>query len=194
MMRIRAKALSACTIVAMMSVVANGRASVLEFTDKDDWLVAVGEFNTITFTEYPDSTFITDQYEALGVLFTDGDDNIACCSDSVFPNDGAGLDGNAAIHLAFLQPQQWIAADYPGTIQFELYYQDQLIHTSEPYGSGIGLFAGLISDEPFDAAIIFRPFGGVNMSIDDLHFGVPAPAAAWLLGVAALFPARRRRR
>ena len=129
---------------------ANG--GVMEFTDKDEWISAVGVFTTIDFTGFPDGTFITDQYEALAVLFTDGDDNIACCSEITFPNDGAGLDGNAAIHLSFLTLQNWIAVDFPGVIQLELYRDGRLTHTSAPYGTGIGLFAGLVSNEPVPLA------------------------------------------
>ena len=66
-------------------------AGVIEFTDKNDWIAAVQQFTTIGFTGFPDHTFITDQYEELGVLFTDGNDNIACCSFITFPIDGSGL-------------------------------------------------------------------------------------------------------
>ena len=58
----------------LLSAPASG--DVLEFTDKDEWIEAVGEFTTIDFTGYPKDTFIADQYAYLGILFTDGNDNI----------------------------------------------------------------------------------------------------------------------
>ncbi len=120
-------------------------AGVMEFTDKEDWIAAVGQFTTIGFTEFPNNTFITDQYAEQGVFFLDGDDNIVCCSFITFPEDGAGLDGNAAIHLSFSEPQRWIAADYPGAVHYDLFFLGKLVYTSSNFpGSGIGFFAGLL--------------------------------------------------
>ena len=60
-------------------------------------------------------------------------------------------------------------------------------------GGGTGFFAGLVSTQPFDAVIISDPTDSF-VSIDDLHFGVPAPPTLALLGLGALGAARRRRR
>ncbi len=177
--------------VCVVGMAATAQAGVLEFGDKDEWFADVGPVTTIDFTGFENGVFITDQFEELGVLFTDGDDNIAFSCPSL-PNDCWGLDGNEGIHLAFLTPQRWIAVDFPGIVQFELYSEGQLIYTSSLFGAGVGLFAGLVSTEPFDMARIADPFDD-NVAIDDLHFGVPAPGAIWLFGLAALLPARRRR-
>ena len=63
-------------------------AGVTEFTDRAEWEAAVGVFSTIDFTQFPQGTIITDQYQDLGVLFTDGNDSIFFSNG--FPNDGAG--------------------------------------------------------------------------------------------------------
>jgi hypothetical protein len=186
------KILGACAIIAVVTQGASSQAGVLEFTDKEDWFAAVGSFTTIDFTGYPDGTFITDQYSDLGVIFNDGDDNILYAPGG-FLNDDWGLDGNPAIHLSFLTPQAYIAADYPGALQMQLFREGELVYTSSEFGfSGPGHFAGLVCSEPFDEAIIFDWFDEA-VFLDDLHFGVPAPGALWLLGLAALRPARRRR-
>lgn len=92
-------------VAALMAMATVADAEVVEFTDKAEWISAVGPFATIDFTEFPDNTVITNQYDEIGVIFNDGNDNIACCSDITFPEDGSGLDGNEAIHLSFLSPQ-----------------------------------------------------------------------------------------
>ncbi len=163
---------------------------LIEFTDKEEWIAAVGRFTTIDFTGFPDGTFITDQYADLGILFTDGNDNIFL-NDGAFPNDGAGLDGNGDISVAFDTPQAWIGVDFPGFLTIELYTEGRLFFTSNLWGGGVGNFLGLISSELFDAAVLIDPLD--QAAIDDLHFGVPAPSALWLLAVAALLPRRRRR-
>ena len=161
-----------CAFVALMAAATTAEAVVIEFTDKAEWVSAVGVFSTIHFTEFPDNTFLFDQYEELGVLFTDGDDNIACCSDDGFPNDGSGLDGNLAIHLLFTSPQRWIAADFPGALRIQLFSEGDLIYTSSNFGSiGVGHFAGLISSELFDEAILIDWVDEDSVALDDLHFG-----------------------
>ncbi|MCH8164531.1 MAG: hypothetical protein IH889_02875, partial [Planctomycetes bacterium] len=154
---------------------------VEEFTDKDEWIAAVGRFTTIGFTGFPDGTFITDQYADLGILFTDGNDSINF-SPTAFPNDAWGLDGNGNISVSFDTPQAWIGVDHPGFHRIELYSDGRLLFASNTYGGGgAGFFLGLVSSELFDAAVLIDPGG--EAEIDDLHFGVPTPGALWLLGI-----------
>ena len=182
-------------LAVALSVCSGGRAAVggfIEFTDKEEWIAAVGRFTTIGFTGFPDGTFITDQYADLGILFTDGNDSIFP-NENAFPNDGVGLDGNGDISVSFDTPQAWIGVDFPGLLTIELYSEGRLFFTSNTYGGGVGNFLGLVSSELFDAAVLVDPFG-ISVFMDDLHFGVPAPGALWLLGLSALWARRRRRR
>ncbi|MHC5016889.1 MAG: hypothetical protein ACYTGM_20745 [Planctomycetota bacterium] len=166
---------------------------VVEFTDKDEWIAAVGAFTTLTFTEFPDSTLITDQYEELGVLFTDANDTITCCDELKYPNDGSGLDGNGTIHLAFLAPQAYIGIEFPGTAGFHLFSQGELIYSTADYFSGgPGTFVGLLSTDFFDEALLTFDPVLASIRIDDLHFGVPSPATIALFALCALPPRRRR--
>ncbi len=93
----------------------------IEFTDKDKWIAAVGDFTTIDFTGFPDGTPITDQYADLGILFVGGGENIRL-QDDIFPNDGAGLNSDFVdIGMEFATPQVWIGAEFPGIIRIDLY-------------------------------------------------------------------------
>ncbi len=62
--------------VLLFGSVPPGVADVVEFTDKDEWVATANDFVTIGFTGFNDNTFITDQFAELGLLFSDGDDNI----------------------------------------------------------------------------------------------------------------------
>ena len=164
---------------------------VEEFTDKDEWIAAVGDFTTIGFTGFPDGTFITDQYGDLGILFTDGDDTIHMSA--TYINDGWGLRGNGIISVAFDTSQAWIGVDFPGFLSIELYSEGRLFFTSNlAGGAGAGNFLGLISSQLFDSAVLIDPLDGLAF-IDDVHFGVPGPGGVFLLALAALCARHRRR-
>jgi hypothetical protein len=170
------------------------QAGVVEFTDKDEWFAAVGDVTTIDFTGFEKGTLITDQFEELGVVFN-GLGHFIVQSRGF--EDGWGLhrvgDPSNPIDLFFTRPQLWIAVDFPGFVQFELFNDGKLLFTSSLFGGGgHGFFAGLVSTELFDAVLITDPTGDVF--IDNLHFGVPAPGTLALLGLAAALPSRRRRR
>ena len=168
-------------------------AGVTEFTDRAEWEGAVGQFSTIDFTGFPPVTIITDQYQDLGVTFTDGND-VTFFTPS-FVNDDWGLRGNGDINLSFATPQGWIGVDFPGGVRVLLFSGGELIHFSSIFSAGpdgVGGFGGLVSTELFDAVVILDPFDAV--SIDDLHFGVPAPSALPLIALLGGWLARRRPR
>jgi MYXO-CTERM domain-containing protein len=188
--------MAAITAVMILTCAAtSARGEVREYTDYDEWRSAVGHFTTIQFTEYPPGTIVTDQYADLGILFTDGNDVIL--ERSYFLNDGFGLWGPGFddVTVEFDSARTAIAVHYPGIVRFDLYRADELIYTSSIFDDIISNFAGLLTTEPFDAALIYDPTGN-GVAIDDLHFGppIPAPGALGLLGFAALAGRRRRRR
>ncbi|MCH8165525.1 MAG: hypothetical protein IH889_07945 [Planctomycetes bacterium] len=195
-MRLR-KTTTGLIAAAIMAWPGNGQALggfVEEFTDKDSWIAAVGDFTTVDFTGFAPGTFITDQYADLGILFTDGNDSISPFDPITYPEDGWGLDGNGNISVAFDTPQAWIGVDFPGFLSIELYSQGRLFFTSNLNGgAGVGNFLGLISSQLFDAAVVVEGAPGFEAEIDDLHFGVPAPGSVCLLVLAGLWPRRRRR-
>ena len=181
-------ALAVCVSTVCASML---RADIVEYRDKGEWEAAAASWSTADFTGFPDYTPIDEQYAYLGVHFVDGYDFVVLGSS--YPNDGAGLDGNELIDLVFDVPMYWIAADFPGLLIIDLYYEGELLYSSNVFGvGGVGNFGGLVSTEPFDRAVLRDPPGQVFL--DDLHFGppIPAPSALCIVG-AAFFAARRRR-
>ena len=170
--------------------------TVVEYTNKLSWQNDVGSYNTITFTELPANTWITTQYTHLGATFTDGSDQVVYMP-GAFVNDDYGLNGALdETTLIFSQPMYTVAVDFPGYVQFELYYRQELVYISNPFDviGGISGFAGLISDQPFDELRMFDPTS--DLFIDDLHFGpaIPGPGALALAAIAGAFMSRHRRR
>jgi hypothetical protein len=89
-----------------------------------------------------------------------------------FFNDGVGLSGgNSSIHVSFSEPALRLACEFLTSTTIRLYSQGELIY-ERFFPSSISRFAGLVSDTPFDAAIIFNAGGG-EVNIDDLYFGPP---------------------
>jgi hypothetical protein len=171
-------------------------AGITEYEDKDEWQVAAGSWSTADFTGFPDYTPIDEQYAYLGVHFVDGYDFVVLDPEyTTFPNDGAGLDGNELVDLVFDAPMYSIAADFPGLLLIDLYYEDELFYSSNVFGvGGVGNFGGLVSTEPFDRAVLWDLGEYPNVNLDDLHFGppIPAPSALCILSAALLAPRRRR--
>jgi hypothetical protein len=166
-----------CLVASLVAVASGARAEVVEFTDAGQWAEAAGPFNTIGFAEFPDGTLITDQYAQLGALFTDANDFTLCCEDDPPDGaDGAGLEGNTIIHLAFLTPQSSIAFQYPIDLRIQLFAGGTLIYTSSDFiGGDPPNFVGLVSNELFDAATLIDPYF-FDTLIDDVYFGGPIDA------------------
>ena len=173
--------------------------AVVEYrdADRDEWFTDVGggaNVSTVNFTGYPDFTPVTDQWAHLGVHFS-GFVVTGGQSFFFYPNDGWGARGEPEINVSFDEPIRWIAADYPGELSFQLFSNDQLIHTfHSPQIGGAGRFAGLLSDQSFDRVRIFREKDDL-VFLDDLFFGppIPAPASICMILVSITIPRRRRR-
>ena len=149
-------------------------AELINFDDRDAWFAAVGEVTTIDFV-FPEPVIVTDQYGDLGVIFVDGND-VAFHNAGGFPNDEWGLQGYIVppgeIHVQFDAPMNWIAVEFPGQMQFELYRAGRLVGFSHEFFSfpDPGDLGGVVSPEAFDEVFITCP-GSATPFIDDLHFG-----------------------
>lgn len=97
---------------------------------REAWFNAAGPITTIDVTGFAANTIITNQYTYLGVTFTDGTDRIHYSGS--YLEDGVGLNGAFDdSRLEFSQPMNTLAFDYPGTIQFVLYYRSQVVYDSD---------------------------------------------------------------
>jgi hypothetical protein len=187
----------ALPVALALHIASSALADVIVFTDVADWQSAApGSFGTITFTELPAGTFVTDQYvDSYGIAFTDGLDVIDFAP-YAYPTDEFVLRGVGDIDLAFSTPQFWLGVDYPGDVTIELYDSGELIFSSAGMlpGGGTGFFGGIISTDPFDSVVLRDPIDGL-VFIDNLHFGppIPAPGALGVLTVAAIILPRRHR-
>lgn len=188
--------------LSAMLIVSPVSGSLTVFTDHAAWDVAAGSATAIDFTGWETGTIITTQYEALGVTFIGADDFI-WNNPALFPSDGSGLKGGylpdftpLPIVLEFDAPRSAIAANFKGSMGFELYLGGELIGASPPFSSVLqGSFCGVTSTVAFDSVVITGPGNGIP-NLDNLFFGPAIPAPATTLLVAALgfvLPRRRRR-
>ena len=182
-------------VLALVMIIASpaARAGVTVLQDFALWQQATGPHTTLDFTGFPNNTFITDQYADLGVTFLDGNDVITGPSSLVFPLDGWGLDVNDSATMAFAQPIYSFGIYFPGDLRIKLLLSGELVYLSPFLGQGEPSFVGLLSTEPFDSVVIFDSLDN-QLDVDNIYFGVPAPAGAVVLalGVPALRPRRRR--
>ena len=189
----RRRTVVASGIVVIFATASTAVAELEMILDQAEWESAVGgNFETIDFTGFPDLTPITHQYADLGVHFT----SFAVISgpSNAYPNDQWGIHGFNELFIEFDMDVQWVAIDFPGFVQIEIWRNGQFVEASAGFGSGgHGFFGGIISDAPFDAVRIWSPAGG-GVSLDDFHFGppIPGPGVLAVLGIAAV--GRRRRR
>ena len=161
------------------------------YFSKPSWESAAGPHSFIDFVQ-PAPMFITNQYEALGVLFPEGDDNVGPSStgsttDGWVLVGGGGPGTGSTITIKFIQPVYSAAFDLPGGFDFKVFSGGQQVYQS----IGLSPFSGIVSTEAFDTIVCS---GGVT--IDNLYFGppIPAPGAVSVMAVAALVGRGRRRR
>ncbi len=97
----------------MLLPVQAATAEVQAFTDKAEWIEAVGDFAFIDFVGIPGGTFLSDEFEQLGVNFTPGRElrtrerlvfrmGLVCFRASFY-----------SISFTLAEPQYWVAVDLP---------------------------------------------------------------------------------
>jgi hypothetical protein len=179
-------------LVLTVARVSTCGAAISSFTDYLTYRGYAGPQSLIGFSEVPLGTTLSGQYSGLGLRFLDGDDRTV--SDSVaYPKDTFGLEGGpregdvSFITLQFAQPVRSLGVDFPGALRVELFNGLNSLGSSANFGSsGTGFFGGVISDIPFDRAVLSDWFAG-DVYIDNLHVTpVPEPSMLALLAVASL--------
>ncbi|MBX3373311.1 MAG: hypothetical protein KF817_05700 [Phycisphaeraceae bacterium] len=126
---------------------------------------------TMTFTEVPMWTWLSDHYNAIGVWFTDGYDQVVVQGN--YLNDTVGVSGHveiimeldASVHgVAMHTRQEMQAWFYDGNrLLFQTY-----LHSPQVTGPGPDeRFVGFITDVPFNRVRLRRD--GWGISVDDIH-------------------------
>ena len=182
------RTLPALALAASLSSV--GTAAFVTYTSLDQWTSATSGVTTINFSEFPTGTLVSTQYSPLGVTFVPGDD-IIFADLGLFASDGVGLGGGGQgvgpIEMEFSTPITSIGVRFPTIFKYELYSGQELIAVSQFTATNGGWsFAGIVSEIPFDRAILRNEFGGATV-IDTLFFGgaIPGPGGLAVLGAGA---------
>jgi hypothetical protein len=176
-----------------------GALVLYEDDQRDEWFAdagAVGQIETITFTEHPIGPLTTQYEESHGMVETSPGLVQIFGSRLGFPLDGRGMLALASdAVLEFDRPMLALAADFPGTFIVEFYWDDVLLGSSFFDGpGGPGNFSGVISTEEFNRVRMWDVDS--VLAIDDLHFvALPAPPVLLVFagGLALLGRGRRRR-
>jgi len=157
-------------------------AGFTDFTDLALFQSALGAPVTrIGFDEVPETSIVDFQYQSVGVIFTDGDDQTQ--ADANFEEDGVGLNASGRIHIAFSQPARAVGAFFPGAMTIEVFDTQggTSLHQSADFGgSGSGNFGGVVGDTDFGYVEI-RDWFDDSVFIDDLVFAF-APSEGAIAG------------
>lgn len=161
-------------LVALVPLAAFG-GDIQVTENKATWLAWVGDGEvTVLDFVFRVPQFLDDQYLDQGVTFPDTNDFAE--PEPCFKNDGWGATGGffGPIQMVFATPQNWIAAEFCGFVQFDLYYLGTHVYMSPPLNGepGPGMdFGGVAScDQPFDEVLISDPADG-EVYVDDILFG-----------------------
>jgi hypothetical protein len=154
--------------------------TITEFTSQEAWEAATdGECVANAYGDLSAGTIVTDQYLALGAIYTDGDDETFRYEAS---HDGMLLCGHGGIRVDFAMPVHAVAVNFPGAVRITGYLGDQVVFVSSDCGGcGTFKFAGLISGDAFDRIEIVDWVDGAAYidDLDYLHFIVGAEARSW---------------
>ena len=164
----------ATVTVLVLACTGTASAGATNYFSLDSWVAASGPYSSIDFTALPQGTLVTDQYEQLGVNFTDPDGGWVYFTSS-FTSDGVGIFGYSMTELTFDTPQHAIGAEALGVWSYRLYSGDTLLFTSQLFSNQINYFEGLTFTSGFDRVQIVNALTGVG-AIDNIYFStVPAP-------------------
>ncbi len=185
---------------ASLRAAASG-ATVITYTDLPAYNAAVGAHDVITFTEpvVTPGDILVGQYTVDGATFLDGNDLVL--ANTMFVSDGVGAHGGGSLTIEFSTPQWHLGLEFPGNLRISLYSgavdPGNLVWASSGVGdfgaiASTGNFAGLESDVSFDHVVLSDPVDGFAF-IDNLHYLIPEPSTAMLLGLGLLGVIRRGR-
>jgi hypothetical protein len=161
--------------VAGFSLASATHGIVINYTDLNAFNSSVGAESIIRFTEVAEGVTVGSQYANLGVLFTDLNDTTL--ADTAFLSDGFGLNGHGVVTLQFSSYLTAMGALFPGAMTIQLLSDGSPVGTTAAFGGqGEGFFGGVISDIPFNGAIL-SDWSDSRVFVDNLYFNAPTTTA-----------------
>ena len=183
--RCAAREVGVCAVLGLVCGLSHGMWMT---TDRAEWAAATSglALRDVDFGGFSDGAVIGDAVD--GLVIGDGPTVVA---DPYF-QDGLGLGGTAEIDMRFDTGHTALAIEFPGAITVSLFSDGvEVFNTGRIGGSGRGLFLGLVSETPFDSAVITDD-GEDPVYIDAITFA-PSPGAVVVIGACAVGSCRRRR-
>ena len=139
------------------------------------WSEAVRYVSSIWFTELPFATYLSDQYQHLGVDFV-APDTVQVAYGWLIdyghgPDDGSMRSYGGYVWLTFDAPINAIAVHSKQRIRFRCYRDGQLVVSTIGLSGGAAVmgFRGIIADELFDTVRIENELDPV-LNCDNIHF------------------------
>ncbi len=193
--RVAAWTVGAISAAALASF---AHADLTTFTNFGLWQSQTPSYTNLGFTEFPQWTFITDQYADQGVVITAEAPPVVFFA-GTFPIDNTGIFSQGSwIDFNFSEVQKSFAMHGVGAWKLEFYLGSQFLGAtgvvSNPAQLPEQTFAGGVSSTGFDRVRLVD-FTPNSLSVDNFYFStIPGPSGLAAFGIALAVRSRRRRR
>jgi hypothetical protein len=160
----------------------------------EGWQQVAGPYTSLTFTEFPAFTVITDQYAGLGVTLTNPTRNVVKFDAFAFQQDGVGIDANGMCELTFDTPMKAAAAHFFGSVHLQLFLGEVYLGEVQPWNQPLANVVAAVSTTPFDR-IRFKSLSPLGeFTGDNIYFSpIPSPGGVTVFVAFAGLGRRRRR-
>ena len=172
-------------------------ADLTTFTNFGLWQSQTPSYTNLGFTEFPQWTYITDQYADQGVVITAEAPPVVLFLDT-FPIDSTGIFSQGSwIDFNFSEVQKSFAMHGVGTWKLEFYLDGTFVGTTGWVPNAGQLpnqtFAGGMSSIGFDRVRLVD-WSPPSLSVDNFYFSaIPGPQGLAAFGIALAVRSRRRR-
>jgi len=189
--------LTGVPLLLAIAVSAPANGNFTKFTNFGAWQSQTPSYTELDFTEFPQWTFITDQYADQGVVITAEAPPVVFFA-GTFPIDNTGIfsQGNW-IDFTFSEVQRSFALHGVSSWKLDFYLGSQFIGStgvvSNPAQLPAQTFAGGVSATGFDRVRLVD-WSPNSLSVDNFYFStIPGPPGLAAFAMA-LATGRRRRR
>jgi hypothetical protein len=184
-------------LLSAFTISSSAHGNFTKFTNFAAWQAQTPGYTELGFTEFPQWTFITDQYAEQGVVITAEAPPVVFFA-GTFPIDNTGIFSQGSwIDFNFSEVQKSFAMHGVGAWKLEFYLGSQFLGTtgvvSNPAQLPEQTFAGGVSSTGFDRVRLVD-FTPNSLSVDNFYFStIPGPSGLAAFGIALAVRGRRRR-